>query len=101
AYPGKIGPIDLSFGFRFGYDSSGNGDFGVLLGLRMTELNSLGAEWKTHLSLGDTTHVQTEWVQPVDWQRRFFFAAQGLFNSDFIDGRDADGDPLRFRQQDH
>jgi len=66
----------------------------------MTELNRLGAEWGTFLDVGNSTRVATEWYQPVDWERRFFFAAQGLFTSDFIDGRDADGDPLRFRQQD-
>jgi NTE family protein len=36
----------------------------------------------------------------MDIQRRFFFAANGLFGSDFINGRNEDGDPLRFRRQD-
>ena len=97
----KTGPTDLSFGFGFGYSSADETDFNLLLSYRMTELNSLGAEWRTQLSLGTTTRVLTEWYQPVDRDRRFFLAAQGLFGSDFIDGRDADGDPLRFRQQDH
>jgi NTE family protein len=95
------GPSDLTFGFQFGYSSADETDFNLLLSYRMTELNSLGAEWGTHLSLGNTTRFVTEWYQPVDWQRRFFFAAQGLFASDYINGRDADGAPLRFRLQDH
>ena len=97
----KTGPTDLSFGFGFGYSSTDETDFSLLLSYRMTELNSLGAEWGTYLNIGNTTRVVTEWYQPVDRQRRFFFAAQGLFGSDFIDGRDADGDALRFRQQDY
>ena len=96
----RTGPSELSFGFSFGYSSADESDFSLLLSYRMTELNSLGAEWGTFVRLGNTTRVVTEWYQPVDWQRRLFFAGQGLFGSEFIDGRDADGDPLRFRQQD-
>jgi NTE family protein len=97
----KNGPTYLNFGFDFAYSSADGADFTLLLSYRMTELNSLGAEWSTYLGIGDTTRVITEWYQPVDGERRFFFAAQGLFGSDFIEGRDVEGDPLRFRLQDH
>jgi NTE family protein len=97
----KSGPTHLSFGFDFAYSSTDDTDFRLLLSYRMTELNSLGAEWSTHLSLGDTTRITTEWYQPVESERRLFLAAYGFFGSDFIDGRDAEGDPLRFRLQDH
>ena len=95
----KTGPIDLSFGF--GYSSADESDFNLLLSLRMKELNSLGGEWRNYLSAGNTTRIVSEWYQPIDWERRFFFAAQGLFGTDYIDGRGSNGDPLRFRQQDH
>jgi NTE family protein len=97
----KSGPTHLNIGFDFAYSSSHESDFALLLTYRMTELNSLGAEWSTHLSLGNTNRVITEWYQPIDSDRRLFLAVQGLFSSDFIDGRDVDEDPLRFRQQDH
>jgi NTE family protein len=97
----KSGPTYLNFGFDFAYSSADDADFTLLLSYRMTELNSLGAEWSTYLGIGDTTRIITEWYQPVDRERRFFFAAQGLFGSDFIEGRDVEGDPLRFRLQDH
>lgn len=96
----KTSPNNLSFGFSFGYSSTDETDCSLLLAYRMTELNALGAEWKTYLSIGSTTRVATEWYQPVDWQRRFFVAAQALFNTDFINGRDPDSGALRFRQQD-
>lgn len=96
----KGGPTFLNFGFDYGYSSADVTDFNFLLSLRMTELNSLGGEWDTFLSLGDSTRVVSDWYQPVDWQRRFFFATQVLFGSDFIDGRNAAGGRLRFRQQD-
>jgi len=97
----KTGPNDLSFGFGMGYSSADETDFSLLLSYRMTELNSLGAEWETHLSLGNTTRLVTEWYQPVDWERRFFFEAHTLIGNDFINGREADGDRLSFRQQDY
>src|SRR5205823_4788085 len=62
-------------------------------------LNSLGGEWDTFLSIGDSTRVAMEWIQPVDTTRHLFFATHLLFGNDFINGRDADGDRLRFRLQ--
>lgn len=90
----------LNVGFDFGYSTTDETDFNLLFALRMTELNSLGAEWSTYLSIGDSTRVATEWYQPLDWDRRYFIAPRAFFGNDFIDGRDADGDRLRFRQQD-
>jgi NTE family protein len=97
----KTGPAELRFGFDFGYSSTDETDLRLLLSHRMTELNSLGGEWENQLSLGNTTRIGSEWYQPVDGERRYFFAANAVFGSDFIDGRDAEGDPLRFRQQDY
>ena len=97
----KGGPAQLSAGFNYSYTSTDESDFDLLLSLRMAELNSLGGEWNTFMSLGDSTRVTSEWYQPVDWDRRFFLAAQLLFGSDFINGRDALGNRLRFRQLDY
>ncbi|WP_162145267.1 patatin-like phospholipase family protein [Chthoniobacter flavus] len=96
----KTGTSYLNFGFDLAYSSNDDTDFALLLAYRMTELNSLGGEWNSYLSIGETTRVQTEWYQPIDWQRRLFFAAHALFDSDYILGRTGEGDPLRFRQQD-
>ncbi|MHA3771190.1 patatin-like phospholipase family protein [Verrucomicrobiota bacterium sgz303538] len=94
------GSTYLNFGFDFAYSSTDETDFNLLFDLRMTELNALGAEWSTYLSVGDFTRVISEWYQPVDWERRFFIAPLALFGNDFIDGRDAEGNRIRFRQQD-
>lgn len=95
----RSGPAYLNFGFDLAYSSNDDTDFSLLLSYRMTELNSLGGEWSNYLSVGETTRVETEWYQPIDWQRRIFFAAHALFGSDYIRGRTGDGDPLRFRLQ--
>lgn len=95
----KGGPRYLNFGFDYAFSSADETDFDLLLALRLTELNSLGAEWTTFLSLGDANRIVSEWYQPVDWERRWFFAAQALFGSEFIDGKNADGHVMHFRQQ--
>jgi NTE family protein len=97
----KSGPTYVSLGFDVSYSSMDDSQFALLFSYRMTELNSLGAEWGTYFSLGSTTRILTEWYQPLDSDRRLFLAPYGLYGSDFIDGRDVDGDPLRFRLQDH
>ena len=96
----KGGPTYLNFGFDYTYSSADETGFNLLLNLRMTELNSFGGVWDTFLSLGDSTRVVSEWYQPVDSQRRFFVAPLMLWGNDFINGRDARGAPLRFRQMD-
>jgi len=97
----KNGPNEITFGFGIDYSTTDDSDLSLRFAYRMTELNSLGAQWRTFLSLGDTTVLNTEWHQPIDWDRRFFFALHGEVASEFIDGRDAENDPLRFRLQDH
>jgi NTE family protein len=95
----KAVPTYLNFGFDFGYSSTDEADFNLLFFYRMTELNSLGAQWNTYLRLGTSTRVESEWIQPVDPDRRFFLATHLRFDNDFINGVDGSGNRLRFRLQ--
>lgn len=97
----KAGRHQVHFGFDFGYSSTDEGDYNLLLAHRMTDLNRWGAEWVNYLSLGTTTQIQSEWYQPIDPERRFFVAVHGLASSDFIDARSEDNEPMRFRQKDY
>ncbi|HSH93796.1 MAG TPA: patatin-like phospholipase family protein [Roseimicrobium sp.] len=97
----KNGRHHVQFGFDFGYSSTDEGDYNLLLAHRMTDLNRWGAEWVNYLSLGTTTGLRTEWYQPLDSERRFFVAVHGLASSVFIDARDQDDNPMRFRQKDY
>jgi NTE family protein len=93
------GPNFVNLGFDFAYSSSGETDANVLLSFRMTELNSLGAEWETFLSVGDQTTVFSEWYQPLDMKGRFFVAAHGEYSNDNISARNAADQRLSFRHQ--
>lgn len=95
----KTGRNTVGFGIDFAYRSSGETDANFLLSYRMAELNSLGAEWTTFLSVGDANRGLTEWVQPLDKARRFFVAPRAFFASEFIDGTDSARQPIRFRLQ--
>ncbi len=95
----KSGRNTVGFGIDFAYRSSGETDANLLLSYRMAELNSLGAEWTTFLSLGDANRGLTEWYQPLDGARRLFLATRAFFASEFIDGIDDAGQPIRFRLQ--
>jgi NTE family protein len=99
AHPKKVGPSYLTFGLRFGYSTADQTDFGLLFSYRRAEMNRLGGEWETFLSLGDSTRVASEWYQPIEADRRVFVAVNGAYASDFIRGRDSGGEPLRFRRQ--
>jgi NTE family protein len=97
----KSGRHQVHFGFDFGYSSADEGDYNLLLAHRLTELNRWGAEWVNYLSIGSTTLLRSEWYQPLDEERRFFVAAHGLASSAFIDARDENDNPMRFRQKDY
>lgn len=97
--PKSRGPNFLSFGADFAYSTPGKADANILLDWRMTQLNSLGAEWESLLRIGDLTNVFSEWYQPVESSRTFFLAPSAHYGSELIDALDANDDRRRFRLQ--
>lgn len=61
------GPNYLAFGLNYEDNFDGDTRFNLASGLRMTELNRLGAEWQTALQLGTQPRLRTEWYQPLDY----------------------------------
>ena len=61
------GPNYLSFGLNYEDNFDGDTRFNLATGLRMTELNRLGAEWQTGLQLGTQPWVRSQWYQPLDY----------------------------------
>ncbi len=93
------GPNFLSFGADFAYGTPGTADANVLLDWRMTQLNSLGAEWESILRLGDLTTVFSEWYQPLEPSRTWFLSPSIHYASELIDALDTRDDRRRFRLQ--
>jgi len=61
------GPNYLSFGLNYEDNFDGDTRFNLAAGLRMTELNGLGAEWHTGVQLGTQPWVRTQWYQPLGY----------------------------------
>ncbi len=79
------GPDYLRFGLGLSNDFKGDAFYELLASYRQTWLNSLGAEWRTDLRLGQTTSLVSEFYQPLDAQQRFFVAPRVEFERNTVD----------------
>jgi NTE family protein len=68
------GPNYLRFGLGLSSDFKGDAYYNLLASYRQTWLNSLGAEWRTDLQLGETSALSSEFYQPLDASQLFFVA---------------------------
>ncbi|MGC8120032.1 patatin-like phospholipase family protein [Marinobacter sp. VGCF2001] len=78
------GPNYLSFGLNYEDNFDGDTRFNLATGLRMTELNRLGAEWQTSFQLGTQPWARSQWYQPLDYgYDRFAVAGVEYRRDDF------------------
>lgn len=70
----SYGPNFLRFGLGLSSDFSGDAFFNLLGSYRRTWVNSLGAEWRTDVQVGQTSRLRSEFYQPLDVRQRFFVA---------------------------
>jgi len=68
------GPDYLRLGLGLSSETSGDSYFNVLASHRMTWINSLGAEWRNDVQLGQATLLKSEFYQPLTVHRYFFVA---------------------------
>lgn len=68
------GPDYLRFGLGLSSDFRGNAYFNLLTSYRRTWLNSLGAEWRNDVQVGQTSSLVSEFYQPLDTRQLFFVA---------------------------
>lgn len=76
------GPNYLSFGLNYEDNFDGDTRFNLAAGLRMTELNRLGAEWQTGVQLGTQPWIRTQWYQPLGYGYDQFAVAGLQYNRD-------------------
>lgn len=79
------GPGYLRFGLGLESDFEGDTEFRLLANYRRSNLNRLGAEWKTILSLGDPAGLTTEFFQPLDRLGFWFVAPSFTYSRDHDD----------------
>ncbi|HUJ19242.1 MAG TPA: patatin-like phospholipase family protein [Nitrospirota bacterium] len=68
------GPNYVRLGLGLSSESGGDSYFNVLASHRMTWLNSLGAEWKNDVQMGQATRLASEFYQPLSVNRYLFVA---------------------------
>jgi NTE family protein len=65
-----------------------------------TWLNSLGAEWRNELQIGNETLLKTSWFQPLDAAHRFFIEPHILYSRSVEDVFNDDERVARYRFDD-
>ena len=68
------GPSYLRFGLTISEDFAGGSHYTFLASHTFTQLNGLGAEWKTEVEIGQTLALTTEFYQPLAYSGLFFVA---------------------------
>jgi NTE family protein len=66
------GPNYLRIGMALESDLKGGTGYNILVDYTRRWVNSLGAEWKTQVNLGNPTSIYSEFYQPLSVKRLFF-----------------------------
>jgi NTE family protein len=68
------GPNYLRFGLNLQDDFQGTNRYNAATRFVVTEINKLGAEWRTDLQIGNNPKAASEFYQPLTAERRWFIA---------------------------
>lgn len=79
------GPNYIRAGLSLETDPGSGVDLNLLLSYNRRWINSLGAEWRTDLSIGRELDFSTEFYQPLDFDRPGFVRAGSGYREDQID----------------
>ncbi len=75
----EFGPDYLRFGFNLNSVSNGSSTFNMRVAYQKTLINSLGGEWLAGVQVGNEIGAFTEFYQPLDAERRFFFEPRLIY----------------------
>ncbi len=72
--PKSWGPTYLKLGLNLATDFQETTEFGVTALVEATEMNRLGAQWKTTLTVGQPLDLGTRFFQPLDYRGHLFLS---------------------------
>ena len=75
--PKTWGPTYLKLGLNLGTDFQLTTNFGVTALVDATELNGLGGEWKTTVTVGNPIDLKTRFYQPLTYRSHLFLSPYG------------------------
>jgi len=96
--PNDIGTNTLQFGLFLGANSKGDSEFDISAAYTMSELNSLGGQWRNFLQLGGNIALTSDFYQPLDADQEYFinpYLRYERYNLDLFN--EADGQSTSFR----
>jgi len=82
ATPKSWGPTFFKAGLALGTDFQLATSFGVVALINATQLNSLGGQWKTTVTLGSPLELKTRFFQPLTYHQRFFVSPYFAWRQD-------------------
>ena len=91
------GPNFLQFGIALEDDLEGSTGFNVATRLTRAGINSLGAEWRTDLTLGTDPKLFSEFYQPLGFSTKYFVAPHVELSQTNINAFDTDATVALFR----
>jgi NTE family protein len=94
ATPKSWGPTFFKAGLSLGTDFQLNTEFGVVALIDATQLNSLGARWKTTLTLGSPLEFKTRFFQPLEYSQHLFVSPYFAWRHGLARLFNDDGDAL-------
>jgi len=93
-----IGVNTLNFGLFLGANMKGDSVFNLSVAYTMSQLNSLGGQWRTFVQIGGNTKLETDFYQPLDAAQEYFinpYLSYQRYNLDLFN--DSSEDNASFR----
>lgn len=87
--PRDIGTNSLRFGLFLGANLKGDSEFDVSAAYTLSELNSLGGQWRNFLQLGGNTVFTSDFYQPLTADQHYFidpYLRYEQYNLDLFEG---------------
>lgn len=91
------GPNYLRVGLSLENDFEGDTGYNILFDYTRRWVNSLGAEWKTQVNLGNPTGIYTEFYQPLSVKRLFFVSPWAQWKQNVFDVYDGKKNEASYR----
>jgi NTE family protein len=94
-----IGTNTLNFGLFLGANMKGDSLFNLSVAYTMSQLNSLGGQWRTFVQIGGNIKLETDFYQPLDAAQEYFinpYLSYQQYNLDLFNN-DSDGNDASFR----
>ena len=93
-----IGANTLNFGLFLGANMKGDSLFNLSVAYTLSQLNSLGGEWRNFVQIGGNTKLETDFYQPLDAAQEYFinpYLSYQRYNLDLFN--DSNEDNASFR----